>query len=211
MALTEPFDRYTERYDDWFERHEPVYRSELRALQQFVDADAFGLEIGVGSGQFADPLDVDVGIDPSREMIARARDRGIEVVLGVAERLPIADDRFDVAVLVTTICFVDDVTATLTEAARVLASDGRLVMGYIDRESPVGRIYQEMQDENPFYRDATFVSTDELLAEMEAIGYRDVDVVQTVFQSPDEMTTVDRVESGYGDGSFVALSARPPA
>jgi len=39
--------------------------------------------------------------------------------------------------------------------------DGRLVVGYIDEWSPVGRQCLEHRDENPFYRDATFVSTGE--------------------------------------------------
>ncbi|MFB6082348.1 MAG: class I SAM-dependent methyltransferase [Halanaeroarchaeum sp.] len=211
MPLTDPFDRYTERYEEWFERYEPVYRSELAALERAVDGDAFGLEIGVGSGRFAAPLGIDVGVDPSPAMLERARRRGVEVVRGVAERLPIGSAAVEVALLVTTICFVTDIGATLEEAGRVLSPDGRLVMGYIDRESDLGEIYQAMQDENPFYRDATFVSTDELLAELEARGFEDVDVLQTVFHPPGETESVEPVRPGYGEGSFVVLAADPPA
>jgi len=38
-----------------------------------------------------------------------ARDRGIKVIHAVAERLPIKDSQFDFALMVTTICFLDDV------------------------------------------------------------------------------------------------------
>jgi SAM-dependent methyltransferase len=210
MPKTEPFEAYTDRYEEWFEDNEATYRSEIRALDRFVDSDAFGLEIGVGSGQFADPLGIDVGIDPALEMLSHARDRGIQVAQGVAERLPIRNDSFGVALMVTTICFVDDIDATLEEAARILEPDGRLVQGYIDRESEFGRYYQEIKDQNPFYKDATFVSTDELISTLETQGYTDIEIAQTVFDPPGEHETVDEPRSGYGDGSFVALSARPP-
>lgn len=211
MALTDPFDAHTDRYEEWFERYEPVYRSELAALERFVDQESFGLEIGVGSGQFAGPLGIDVGVDPSDAMLRRADDRGISVVRGVAERLPFKGDRFDLALIVTAICFVEDIDATLSEAARVLDDGGRVVLGYIDRESEVGQIYQEQKAENPFYRDATFVSTDELLDALETLGYTDVAVAQTVFQPPGEISSVEPVRDGYGEGSFVALAATAPA
>jgi len=52
-----------------------------------------------------------VGVDPASEMVAHARDRGIDVVKGVAEALPVSPaDTFDTALIVTTICFVDDIS-----------------------------------------------------------------------------------------------------
>lgn len=211
MGPTEAFETQTGRYEEWFDENEPTYRSEVRALDRFVETDAFGLEIGVGTGRFAEPLGIDVGIDPATEMLERAVERDISVVRGIAEWLPFEDGAFDVALIVTTICFVDDVERTLREAGRVLHQDGRLVMGYIDLESEYGRHYQAIKEENPFYRDATFVSTDELLAVLDDLGYGEVDVVQTVFGSPGEHDQVDEPRQGYGDGSFVVLSARAPS
>ncbi|MFB6093711.1 MAG: class I SAM-dependent methyltransferase [Halanaeroarchaeum sp.] len=210
MPRTEPFETHPDRYDEWFEHNEATYRSELAALEQFVDGDADGLEIGVGSGQFADPLDIGVGVDPSREMLHRAAERGIRVIQGAAEALPLRSDRFDVALVVTTICFVDDVRATLAEAARVLDAAGRLVIGFVDRESEFGRHYREIAADNPFYSDATFLSATDVLAALEAEDYRDVAVAQTVFDPPGEHDAVDEPRAGHGEGSFVAIAARPP-
>ena len=207
MPRSAPFERHTDRYEDWFEGHEAAYESELAAIRQLRPAPGFGLEIGVGTGRFAGPLGYGVGVDPALAMLDRARERGISPVRGVAEALPFADGTFDSALLVTTVCFVDDLDRTFREARRVLAEDGALLVGYIDRESPVGQVYLERQDENPFYREATFVSTAEVLASIEDAGYGDVEVVQTVFAWPDEMTGADPVEDGYGEGSFVALRA----
>jgi len=207
MPRAAPFEKHTERYEGWFEEYEPVYRSELAALRRLVPTTGYGLEIGVGSGRFAGPLGIQVGVDPSREMLRYARDRGVEVVRGVAEQLPFRDGTFDTALIVTTICFVDDVPRTLVEAARVLDPSGRLVLGYIDRESPVGRVYQETKAENPFYREATFVSTEELIDALEAAGFTDFEFVQTVFNWIDEIDAPEPVESGYGEGSFVGIEA----
>lgn len=64
--------------------------------------------------------------------------RGVEVLTGTAEHLPFGDDNFDHAQVVTTICFVDSPEQMLSEARRVLRPDGRLVIGFIDRESELG-------------------------------------------------------------------------
>ena len=208
MPITEPFEEHTDRYDRWFDTYECAYRSELRALERLVPENPDGLEIGVGTGQFAAPLGIETGVDPAGEMLRRAADRGISAVKGAAEALPFADGAFGTALLVTTVCFVDDLDATFAEARRVLRSDGRLVVGYIDRESPLGERYLQRQDENPFYRDATFYSTDELVDALGAAGFGDLEFVQTVFRMPEELTEPDRVTDGYGEGSFVGISAR---
>ena len=207
MPRTAPFEEHTDRYEDWFEAHEDAYRSELEALERLVPATGRGLEIGVGSGRFAAPLGLDAGIDPAGAMLERAQARGIDVVRGVAESLPVQDGSFDTALIVTTICFVDDILQTLAEADRVLTPSGSLVIGYIDKDSPVGRKYQEKKAQNPFYRDATFVSTDELVDALEAAGFTDFEFVQTIYHWIDEIDGPEPVEAGYGDGSFVGVKA----
>jgi len=207
MPKTAPFEEHTDRYEGWFEQHEAAYRSELDALRRLVPTTGDGIEIGVGSGRFAAPLGIGVGLDPSHEMLRYARERGIEVVRGVAEALPFGDATFDTALIVTTICFVDDVPRTLAEAERVLAPDGTLVIGYIDEDSPVGAIYQETKADNPFYREATFVSTDELVDALEDAGFTEFEFVQTIYHPPDEIDGPEPIEEGYGDGSFVGIGA----
>ncbi|SFC36343.1 Methyltransferase domain-containing protein [Halobiforma haloterrestris] len=207
MPTTAPFEEHAERYEGWFEEHEDAYRSELEALDRLVPSTGRGLEIGVGSARFAAPLGIEVGVDPAEAMLERARDRDVDAVRGVAESLPFRDGSFDTALIVTSICFVDDIPTTLAEADRVLRPSGSLVIGYIDRESPVGRKYQETKEHNPFYRDATFVSTDELVEQLEAAGFTDFEFVQTIYHWLDEIDGPEPVEEGYGEGSFVGIRA----
>jgi ubiquinone/menaquinone biosynthesis C-methylase UbiE len=207
MPKSAPFEAHTERYEDWFEKYDDAYQSELNALDRLVPAAGRGIEIGVGSGRFAGPLGIDVGIDPADAMLEHAQERGVDVAKGVAEHLPFRDDTFETALIVTTICFVDDIPQTLAEADRILSESGSLVIGYIDKDSPVGEIYQETKAENPFYREASFVSTEELLEALEAAGFTDFEFVQTIYQWIDELDGPEPVEEGYGDGSFVGIKA----
>ena len=63
------------------------------------------------------------------------------MVKGVAEVLPFSNHAFAYALCVTTICFVDDASAMLSEAYRVLKPGGGLVIGFIDRTSSLGQHY----------------------------------------------------------------------
>jgi len=77
----------------------------------------------------------------------------------------------------------------------------------VDRESPVGERYEANRDANPFYRDATFRSTDELVEAMEDAGFDAFEFRQTVFSWIEDLEERDPVREGYGDGSLVAVRA----
>ncbi len=108
MSRTAPFDIHHRRYDEWFVHHAAAYQSELLAVRALLPWRGLGLSIGVGTGRFAAPLGVRVGIDPARAVLSYAVKRGVTVVQGTAEALPFANNSFDYILSVTTICFVDD-------------------------------------------------------------------------------------------------------
>jgi len=207
VPKTAPFEANRERYERWFEAHPAAYLSELLALRSFVPFQGRGLEIGVGSGRFAAPLGVQVGLDPSPAMLARAAARGIVTVGGAAEALPFVDDSFDHALIVTTICFVDRPAAMIAEARRVLRPGGRLVIGFIDRESGLGRSYLGAQAESVFYREATFFSAGEVDELLHAGGFTAGRWAQTLFGPVAEITEIEPVRVGSGMGAFVAVAA----
>jgi SAM-dependent methyltransferase len=138
MPRTAPFENHAHRYDAWFEHHAAAYQSELLAARALLPWQGIGLAIGVGTGRFAAPLGVHIGIDPARQVLDYATNRGITTLQAVAEALPFADCSFDYALSVTTVCFVDDATAMLSEAHRILKPDGNLVIGFIDQSSELG-------------------------------------------------------------------------
>lgn len=208
MPRTDAFDAHAERYEAWFERHDAAYLSELLALRPFVPLAGRGLEIGVGSGRFAAPLGVQVGIDPSRAMLDRARVRGVDVFEAAAEHLPFADDAFDHALEVTALCFVDSPAALLAEARRVLKPGGVLVIGFIDRDSAVGRHYESHRESSVFYRDATFYAADEVERLLLDAGFAVLSWAQTLARSLQDSVGIEPVSPGRGRCAFVVVQAR---
>jgi len=205
-----PFQAFHRRYDDWFARHEAAYHSELLAVRALLPWRGLGLAIGVGTGRFAAPLGVQVGIDPAREVLDYAANRGIQAVQAIAEALPFPGNSFDYALSVTTICFVDDANAMLAEAHRVLKPGGELVIGFIDRNSEIGQHYQTHQAENVFYREATFYSAAEVEQLLRSAGFTTPAWVQTLSKMLDETDVIEPLRSGHGQGAFVVVKASRP-
>ena len=207
MPRVGPFEAHHQRYEAWFEKHEAAYMSELLALRPFVPWEGRGIEIGVGSGRFAAPLGVRVGVDPSAAMLAHAAARGIEVVEGAAENLPFETGSFEHALVVTTICFVDSPAQMLAEARRVLKPGGRLVIGFIDRESALGQHYLAHQAESVFYREATFLSADEVARLLRQAGFAISAWGQTLAHPLPETREIEPLRAGRGQCAFVVVVA----
>jgi len=208
MARIEPFELFPERYEEWFEINRFVYESELQAVKQLLPEDGKGVEIGVGSGRFATPLGIKMGIEPSTQMRKIAMSKGIEAIDGVAESLPFQDAQFDFVLMVTTICFLDDIDTAFKETFRVLKPEGYFIIGLIDKESPIGRLYQKHKDENPFYKIAEFYSVNEVTQHLKQAGFDCFHFTQTVFHNLPEIKEVEPVKEWYGEGSFVVIRAK---
>ncbi|MFA4669115.1 methyltransferase domain-containing protein [Pyrococcus kukulkanii] len=207
MPKIKPFEEHRDRYESWFERNKLAYLSELNAVKEVLP-EGECVEVGVGTGRFAAPLGIKVGVEPSKKMAEVAEKRGIKVIPGVAEDLPFEDSSLVCILMVTTICFVDDPEKTIREAYRVLKPGGYLIIGFVDRESPIGREYEEKKDKSLFYREARFFSTKELIELLKKQGFIVDRIVQTLFHRLDEIREIEPVKEGYGEGSFVVIRAR---
>ncbi|TKS58433.1 MAG: type 11 methyltransferase [Nitrospira sp.] len=209
MPVVTVFEQHAVEYDRWFDEHESVYQAEVAALRKFVSPTGLGMEVGVGTGRFAVPLGIRFGIDPSRRMLNIARERGLRVCQAVGERLPFRDEQFDLVLLVTVICFVDDVPTLFRELRRVLKTGGQLIIGFINRNSELGRSYESRKAVGTFYREARFYAVEDVTEWVKEAGFNTLQFCQTLFDGPSEFSTKGlEVRDGYSDGAFVVLCAR---
>ena len=207
MPKTQCFNNHYQEYDNWFERNRFAYLSELEAVKHFIPAEGEGLEVGVGSGQFAKPLGIQKGLEPSAAMRKLAEKLGLEVCDGVAEALPFQDMSFDYVTMITTICFLDDAHQAFREVHRILRQDGTFIIGLVDKESPLGQIYAARKLENVFYKDATFYSVQDVLDLLNENGFAGIEIIQTVFGSVGSIDHVQAFTDGHGEGGFVVIKA----
>ncbi|MFP4489023.1 MAG: class I SAM-dependent methyltransferase [Bacteroidales bacterium] len=207
MAKTEPFDRYSDQYEQWFTDHKHAFYSELKIIRKLLPLKGRGVEIGVGSGIFALALGISEGCDPSEEMRRKAAEKGIKAIDAVAENLPWEDESFDYALMVTTICFVDDPARALAEISRILKPRGKVIIGFVDSNSQVGRQYLRQKDKSLFYSDAVFFSPPEIYSLLEQKGFVIEKTLQTLFGSLDKVNSTQPSRNGHGEGSFVVIKA----
>jgi molybdopterin-guanine dinucleotide biosynthesis protein A/ubiquinone/menaquinone biosynthesis C-methylase UbiE len=136
MSLLPDYASQAATYDKTRAASRPV----LAALQAaIVGAPGDRLaDIGGGTGNYALALEHEgwrpVVIDRSPEMLAFATQKGLATIAAAAERLPVADESFDAAMLVSMLHHVADPSAALAEARRILRPEGRLAVIVFTRE-----------------------------------------------------------------------------
>jgi SAM-dependent methyltransferase len=126
----ERFEQVAGTYEAWYatrrgERADRAERALLRQLLQFFPGARRVLEVGCGTGHFTAWLATQglqtVGLDRAPGMLAEFRRRRpqLPVICADAHRLPVRAGAVDLVVFVTTLEFLEDPEAALTEAVRV--------------------------------------------------------------------------------------------
>ena len=209
-SIASPFDSLALDYDNWFEREGmPIFAIETEAFQEILlSLPKPWLEVGVGSGRFAQALGIEIGLDPSVKLLDIARNRSLNVLLGRGEDTPFADGAFGTVFLIVTLCFVDSPLAVLTEANRLLKQGGKIVLGLVLWESPWGQFYQAKK-EHRFYKHATFYSYAEVTGLLGQAGFSVEKTISTLFQKPGEVEHMESPQEGFSsDAGFTIILAR---
>lgn len=199
------FDNNVVEYDEWYEKHSVVYHSELRAIGQAIPPNSKGIEIGAGTGRFSAPFSISIGVEPSARMAELAQQRGMTVINAVAEYLPFHNESFDFALMVTTVCFLSDIPKAFSEVYRILKPKGNIILAIIDKNSDLGKKYEQSKSSNKFYRDAHFHSTEEIVALLKSAGFERFAFWQTLTTT--DPIKVEEPQEGLGKGSFVVIKA----
>jgi len=205
------FDNLAPAYDAWFEGEGKLtFAIETRAFQEVLPSlPKPWLEIGVGSGRFAQALGIETGVDPSIKLVEMARKRGITALLGKGEQQLFDKESFGTVFLIVTLCFVDSPLDVLREAYRILVSSGKVVLGLVLSENPWGKFYQQKKQQgHRFYKYATFYRYDEVVRLLEEAGFLIEKVVSTLFQKPDRVEHMELPRRDYSaEAGFTIIVA----
>jgi SAM-dependent methyltransferase len=206
-----PFDAMASDYDAWFEEAgKAIFDIEVLGFQRVLPfLPKPWLEVGVGSGRFAQALGIELGLDPSVKVAEMARRRGTAVLLGTAEQMPFTDEAFGTLFVIVTICFVASPLEVLKESHRVLVPGGKVVLGLVLRDSPFGRFYEEKKKRgHRFYRYATFYSYAEVTRLLEETGFATERVISTLFQMPGKIEHMESPQDGFdSEAGFTIIVA----
>ena len=206
-----PFDELASEYDAWFDGDgNLIFFIEAQVFRTLLpDLPKPWLEIGVGSGRFAQALGIETGIDSSTSLVEMARKRGINAFNSRGEQRSFDEESFVAVLLIVTLCFLDSPLAVLKEANRILIPGGKIVLGLVLKESPWGQFYQQKKAEgHRFYRYATFYSCDEVVKLLVQAGFVTEKIISTLFQKPEDVKHVEEPKEGYfPDAGFTIIVA----
>jgi ubiquinone/menaquinone biosynthesis C-methylase UbiE len=211
MMPYEVFDSHASEYDAWYdaEAGKAIFTMEMECLKPLLHRyNRPFLEVGVGSGRFAQALGIEYGVEPAPTLAQMARARGIKVTEATGEKLPFSDKMFGALLVAFTLCFLDDPQKALQEAWRVLQPEGGLVLGLILRDNPWSEFYaQKGREEHPIYSKARFFSREEVEDLLQQSGFKVLEYCSTLFQPPEQSTyQYESPFSGYNQSAgFVAV------
>jgi len=167
----------------FFDRVAPLYDRLMPAARPRALSAGLGharrplarvVDLGGGTGRAAAALrdaavtPAPLVVDASRGMLPRARARGLDALAGDAARLPIRDGAVDAVIVVDALHHFPDRAAALSEAARILAPGGVLVVREFDPRHPLGAALAAA--ERAIRMGSSFVAPDALAREVRAAG-----------------------------------------
>jgi ubiquinone/menaquinone biosynthesis C-methylase UbiE len=210
------FDISTEKYDAWYDSEDgrPLYESELLCLKPFIEDETFPiLEIGVGTGRFAEHFPRVIGVDPAFNALKCAQKRGVDVVQAIGEQLPFRDETFAFVMLIVTLCFVQNPIDVLREGKRVLKRNGSIVIGLVPKNSPWGAFYEKKKRQGHlFYSSARFYSFQDVEEMLENGGLKITRIRSTLFQRPEEPRRIENpIEEYMKEAGFLCIEVKKKA
>ncbi len=176
-----------DEYEAWYKTPFGEYADRLEQKAVFGLAGCVEkrllLDMGCGTGRYSILFSKRgaevVAVDSSIEMLSFAKEKikreglKISLILGVAEKLPFKERCFDLAVSVTSLCFVESPQRSIEEMDRVAKKGGKVVVGALNKWSfySLGKRISTKFKESVWSR-ARFYSIKELKLLLEGATWR---------------------------------------
>ena len=229
------FDLFANDYDAWFAENQPLLESEVRLLAHLwpEPMPERVLSVGCGTGLFETVLkhDFDItvtdGIEPAEGMAKIAASRGMEVTIGTAEEGDFGDSAFDMLMFNGSTSYVKDLQGVFARAWKALRPGGYVLVIDVPRESSFGILYclaaqlgtwdhslmagvaPRSPYPMPFVVSATWHTTAERMAALEAAGFVVEATAQTLTTHPVRAgEEVEMPRDGHESGDYVGILAR---
>jgi len=201
------FDEHAERYDSWYRKNPILFECEAKVIRS-LKLQGKGLSIGVGTGTLDSQASIDVGVDPSVNMLKFASTYRVKPVRAVGEHLPFKDETFDFTIMTVTICFLDSPEEAVLEVKRVLRRRGELAVCIVPRDSSWGREYMKKgKAGHIFYSHAHFYTLREIEQLLKKYSFRIVAVKSTLSYSPHEKPQLEEPSENPEGKGFVCIKA----
>lgn len=210
----EAFDTVAGIYDDWYDHPQgkQVFEAEKNAVDQMIPRTGLGIEIGAGTGVFAESLtNIDrtiLCLDPSVEMIKKARKRKMPSLLGVGVPLPIRRDLLDFGYMVTVLEFLNDPVALFKEVKKYSKQNAALSILFINSDSSWGDLYQNIGEKgDPVFKQATLFSLEQVSTLLNKSGYSIIDAKGTLNSDPSNQEVDDRIMEPSSKSGVIIVKA----
>ena len=208
------FDLVAGIYDDWYDHPQgrQVFDAELKAVDLHIPREGIGLELGAGTGIFAEHLTgvrrMIVCLDPSREMLKKAADRGMLSVLGVGDALPLRVGVLDFTYMVTVLEFLDEPVAVIGEIRETAKRGAGLTVLFINSESAWGDLYRDIGSKgDAVFRHARLYTMVEVEALFTASGYSVTEKAGTLTTEPMDMEVGGEITTPSSQNGVIVLRA----
>jgi ubiquinone/menaquinone biosynthesis C-methylase UbiE len=207
------FEQEADRYDAWYDTSNgtALFEAELETIRPLIAGyEASGLEVGMGTGRFAQQLGIPYGVDPAVAPLRIAQHRSVTGIAARGEHLPFRDGVFSSVTFIFTLCFVEDAVSVVREATRVIRSDGLVIIGAVPGDGPLGQHYKVLGREgHRIYSIARFLDRPALDRLIDAAGLTKVRVRSAAIGVADGQIVPGAVQDGdHPEAGFMVYAAR---
>jgi len=208
------FDLVAGTYDDWYDHPQgrQVFDAELNAVDLHIPKEGIDLELGAGTGIFAEHLTEAVRtiicLDPSKEMLKKASNRGMTSVMGVGDALPFKVGVLDFTYMVTVLEFLDEPMAVLGEIRETAKVSAGLTVLFINSKSAWGDLYRDMGSKgDPVFSHARLYTMAEVEALITVSGYSVTERAGTITTMPMETCVGGKITEPSRQNGVIVLRA----